>query len=161
MWFECSDCEFVWEKKKYYGKPESEIKPDDIKLLCPNCSSEKVNWVLNPLYRKSRRIGLFYIDKMVSLDKPAVRSRDKDPRGPIEIDPRIFLTTRKYDNEKYMWLPYWITINGQKKFGQSSPIIKEKNFVQLITKSLEEDFFSEESLERIQKSLDKAKEVKE
>ena len=105
---------------------------------------------------KKESIGIFCINDVASLNEPCKRNDDGDPRGPIESDFKLFLTERDKTKEIFFWFPYWITINNKKKFGQYSPIILEKNFVELLENAIKKGFFQKESLGQIKNAIDES-----
>ncbi|MBU0498320.1 MAG: hypothetical protein KKC68_05625, partial [Candidatus Thermoplasmatota archaeon] len=77
-----------------------------------------------------------------------------DPRGKkIEFDPKIFSILSTENNRRFYWFPYWLTVDGKRKFGQFSPIIPEEEFITLFTNALKRGVISPKVKKEISKFL--------
>ena len=146
MWLKCNKCGESWQTSKYRA---NEMEIGDLKnIRCKFCSSKGVEWLVIPKY-KGEEIRRFRIKKMAKLSKT---SEWEDSRGKIEFDPRMYSAINK-DGKKILWLPYWISINGKKRYGQSSPIMWEKEFLELFINAIKGGLFSDAFIENLKKVI--------
>lgn len=55
------------------------------------------------------------------------------------------------DDKNEFWFPYWMTIGGKEKYGQFAPMLGEKALLELLQGAIEQHFFSEDFLRRLEK----------
>jgi len=135
MWLECMDCENLWENGKVRGKRAYEIEdPTCISGKCPRCSSSNIRWVVNPQYKK-QSIAIYQVLRIAKLKET--------PHFNSVGDPRIISVIRKDTGERYIWLPYWISVNnGKIRYGQFAQITSEDDFSELLINGIKEGVFS-------------------
>ncbi len=101
--------------------------------------------------------GNYTVKKVVKLDnKVECYSKEK---GKCLFNPtlvKLEWETPPSEDKNEFWFPYWITIGDQKeKYGQFAPMIGEKALSELLTKSIESDFFSHDFLIRLKSVIEK------
>ena len=106
-------------------------------------------------HRKNTRYwGMRTVTKMARLKKPVeCYSRIK---GKVLFDPII--AQIEWDNppsgdKNEFWFPYWITIDGEEKYGQFAPMIGEKALLELLQDAIRQGFFSISFLENLDKAI--------
>lgn len=112
---------------------------------------------MNLVY-KGQSTGRFIVEKGF---RPDTEVRQKDvARGETEHDPRLPAGTRVFHQSKgerrvkAFWLPYWITINDKKKYGQVAVIVSEDAFVGLLSKAIRGGALRRRSLESLREVLE-------
>ena len=152
MWIECLDCNEVSQRSKINKKCAHELKLNEVMSTCKHCDSDNIRWIIYPRYKK-KGIGRFIIKDIIELDEPFKRDGKDDPRGPTETDFKFIITKRKGERGNYIWSPYWIKIQGQKKYGQYAPIIREVDFIELVTKLIQSHSLSTKSTKKLRDAM--------
>lgn len=142
MDIKCKKCGNEWYE--LFGKL------DDI--CCENCGSSDLYWVLSANYQK-QGFAKWEVDNWVELENIETWEDEGDPRGRVEFDPKIFALSSIEDNSRFYWFPYWITINGKRRYGQFSPIILEDDFITLLKKAFDQGVFSQKVRQEIFRCL--------
>lgn len=131
MNIKCNNCGNEWY----------EVFRDLEGIICENCRSSDLFWLLSANYQK-QGFTKWKVDNWTELDEIDPWEDKGDLRGKVEFDPKIFALSSIEDNSKFYWFPYWITINGKRKYGQFSPIIMEEDFIQLLKNAFDKNVFS-------------------
>lgn len=154
MWLECMNCGNLWKNGKVRGKRAYEIEnPTCISGECPSCSSSNIRWVVNPQYKK-QSIAIYQVLRIAKLKELPHFNNVGDPRGNVTYDPRIISVIREDTEERYIWLPYWISVNnGKIRYGQFAQITSEDDFSELLINGIKEGVFSEEFIMSLRKHL--------
>lgn len=106
---------------------------------------------------KAKDWGNYTVKKVVMLDKPVECMSLK--KGKALFNPTIVKLEWENppsEDKNEIWFPYWITwtdINDNERYGQYSPMIGEKAFLELLSGAVEQDFFSREFLCQLSKKV--------
>lgn len=94
--------------------------------------------------------GNFTVEKIVKLQTP-IRCFSNE-KGEVDFDPTIIKIAWDQvpsDDKHDLWFPYWIRVNEKEKYGQFAPMIGQKALLELLSNAIENDFFSDEFLEKL------------
>ena len=139
MNIKCNNCGESWYN--VFGPLDNKI--------CESCGSKNLTWILSANYQK-RQLAEWKVEKWVELKKIEVWKDKDDPRGSVEFDPKIFCLSSSEDkNSRFYWFPYWIKINGKRRYGQFSPIVPEDEFIELMIDAIDKDVFSSKVRKKI------------
>lgn len=101
--------------------------------------------------------GNFRVKKVAQLKKPVVCH--SYIRGKALFEPtlvKIEWEKAPSADKHEFWFPYWITwvdIDGKQRYGQGAPMIGEASLFELLKKAIQEDFFSDKFLHKLQKTI--------
>ena len=103
---------------------------------------------------KAKYWGEFTVEKVIKLDNP-VRCFSAE-KGEVEFNPTIVKISWQQvpsDDKHDLWFPYWITIDGKEKYGQFAPMIGQKAFFELMSKAIDNDYFDEDFLKKLNSKI--------
>jgi len=103
---------------------------------------------------RARYWGKFVVKKVVKLDAPVICQSDE--AGEVEFNPTIVqIEWDKYpsDDKNELWFPYWIKIRGKEKYGQYAPMIGQKALLELLSKAIDTNLFTEKFLTRLKNKI--------
>ena len=101
--------------------------------------------------RRTRYWGEYEVAKIVQLETPEVAHG-------TEVGKALFRYTLvqihwKGDGGYNFWFPYWATIKGKERYGQYAPMMSEGSLLELLQKAIRREFFSDNFLYRLQKTI--------
>jgi hypothetical protein len=104
--------------------------------------------------KKARYWGKFEVKKVAELKEPVICHSQEV--GQAEFSPTIvqidWENPPSPDKHEY-WFPYWIKISGKEKYGQFAPMIGRNALLQLLQEAIRQDFFDNDFLVELGKSL--------
>lgn len=104
---------------------------------------------------KARLWGGYTVQKVVNLAQP-VACIGIDGRE-VDFNPTIVKIQWDRPPSKQgheIWFPYWQTIDGKERYGRYAPMIGETALLELLSKAIDQDFFSEDFLGQLKNKLD-------
>jgi len=105
---------------------------------------------------KAKYWGKYNVKKVAHLKKPVECHNDE--QGVVFFEPTIvqleWEKSPSGDNNEF-WFPYWMIIDGKEKYAQFAPMIGEKALLELLQDAMGQDFFSDEFLQNLKKTIDK------
>ena len=104
--------------------------------------------------KRAKYWGEFKVKKVAQLTKPVICCSE-------EIGEALFNPTlvqieweRSPSEDKHeFWFPYWITTRGKEKYGQYAPMMGENSLLELLQEAIRKDFFNENFLHQLQKTI--------
>jgi hypothetical protein len=104
---------------------------------------------------KARYWGDFTVKQVAQLAKPV--ECFSEVKGKALFEPtlvKIEWGKAPSDASHEFWFPYWITwADGKQRYGQGAPMIGETSLLELLEKAIQEEFFSDNFLRRLQKTI--------
>lgn len=77
-------------------------------------------------------------------------------QGTVYFDPMIIQIewdTPPSGDRHELWFPYWMVIDGKRKYGRSAPMIGEKALLELLEDAVAQDFFSSSFLQGLSTTI--------
>jgi hypothetical protein len=146
----CTSCNRIWTTSKIRANEVNPQDPLSLSAAGPcRCGSSQLEWVLQPMYQ-GKVLNTKTVVKGASFSQTH-SWRDK-VMGSVSSDPRIF-QLRDEDGNPFIWLPYWITVGGRKKYGQFSQMIEEGLFAELLKNAIRGVLFGEETIHILKETL--------
>ena len=105
--------------------------------------------------RKSPRYwGKFTVRKIVRLRKPIECLSEEKGVGLFEPTlVKIEWDRPPSKDRNEFWFPYWITFEGEEKYGQFAPMIGEKALLELLQSAINQSFFSKGFLKHLERTI--------
>jgi hypothetical protein len=94
--------------------------------------------------------GEFEVEKVITLKQPVICKSDEV--GEAEFMPtlvKIKWNKNPSPDKNDLWFPYWIKIKGKEKYGQFAPMIGKNALLELLKGAINQDFFDQEFLQRL------------
>jgi hypothetical protein len=107
---------------------------------------------------KAKDWGNYTALKVAKLKEP-IRCLSQD-KGKALFNPvitKLKWDTPPSDDKHEFWFHYWITwsdISDKERYGQYGPMIGEKALLELLQNAIKQDFFSNDFLDNLRKSID-------
>ena len=103
--------------------------------------------------KRAKYWGEFTVTKVAQLKVPV--SASSAEIGEVLLKPTLVQIHWKGDpeDEYGFWFPYWITTKGKDRYGQYAPMMDEGSLLELLQEAIRKDFFSENFLDQLQKTI--------
>ena len=98
--------------------------------------------------------GKYTVEKIVKLAKPVVcysEEKGKALFNPILV--QIEWERPPSDDKHEFWFRYWITFEGEEKYGKFAPMMSEGSLLELLQGGIKREFFSENFLHQLHRTI--------